>query len=100
MPMIFRHMEWLYLSTRERVFCIEYSKDQARGLRMVLKEYLLTFMIRVILGAAAILIVNQLLLKAGIDLCVGMNPLSLVAAGVLGLPGVALMYGIAGCRFF
>ena len=67
---------------------------------MVLKEYLLTFMIRVILGAAAILIVNQLLLKAGIDLWVGMNPLSLVAAGVLGLPGVALMYGIAGCRFF
>lgn len=67
---------------------------------MAVKEYLLTFMIRVILGAAVILILNQILGKAGIDLCVGMNPLSFVAAGILGLPGVALLYGIAGCKFF
>ena len=66
---------------------------------MALKEYILTFMLRVILGAAAILIVNQLLGKAGIELCVGMNPLSLVTTGILGLPGIALLYGIAGCKF-
>lgn len=66
---------------------------------MAIKEYFLTFMIRVILGAAAILILNRVLGKAGIDLWVGMNPLSFVTAGILGIPGVALLYGIAGCKF-
>lgn len=67
---------------------------------MAVKEYILNFMIRLILGIAAILIVNQVLAKAGVDLSVGMNPLSFVTAGVLGIPGIAMLYGIAGCKFF
>lgn len=63
------------------------------------KEILLNFTIRLVLGIAMILITNQLLARADIHITVGLNPVSVVTAGALGVPGVVLLYGIAGCKF-
>ena len=48
-----------------------------------------------VLGAAAICVGNALLERLGIPAAVGLNPISLFASGLLGLPGVAALYGIA-----
>lgn len=56
------------------------------------------FILRLVLGIAVIFTVNGILAKTGVHVAVGMNPVSLLAAGTLGLPGVAMLYGIAGCR--
>lgn len=52
------------------------------------------FLIRGILGMAAIFFVNEFLDGQGISACVGMNPVTFLTSGTLGFPGVALLYGI------
>lgn len=56
------------------------------------------FFLRLVTGMAVIFAGNIILAKTGIDVSVGMNPISILTAGTLGLPGVAMLYGIAGCR--
>lgn len=62
-------------------------------------QFLLAFVVRMILGAAAIFLINDLLAEKGIMVVVGLNPLSLLTAGALGISGVALLYGIVACKF-
>lgn len=57
-------------------------------------EIAVNFIVRLILGAAVVFFVNQFLDSRNIPAAVGMNPLTLLTSGVLGLPGVALLYGI------
>ncbi len=56
---------------------------------------MINFFVRVILGIAMIFFVNEFLEYENIAVRVGMNPLTLLTSGVLGTPGVALLYGIA-----
>ena len=42
---------------------------------------------------------NQVFDNAGVDLKVGCNVISVTTTGVLGVPGVLLLYGIEGCQF-
>ena len=56
---------------------------------------MISFFVRVILGIAMIFFVNEFLEFENIAVRVGMNPLTLLTSGVLGTPGVALLYGIA-----
>lgn len=60
-------------------------------------EVLKNFMLRSVAGIAVIFIMNVILEKTGVPVAVGMNPVSFLTAGILGLPGVAVLYGIAGC---
>lgn len=62
-------------------------------------KYLYRFLVRAVLGMALIFFFNQAFDSAGIPLNVGYNSISVAATGVLGVPGVVLLYGIAGCRF-
>ena len=62
-------------------------------------SFLVKFMVRAIWGFAIIFFVNQFLVHKGIDLKVGFNAVSLVSSGVLGLPGVAMLYGIVAIPF-
>lgn len=55
---------------------------------------LINFLVRAIVGIAVIFFVNQLLVSRGISIRVGMNPITFLTSGVLGIPGVALLYGI------
>ena len=53
-------------------------------------ELALNFMLRLVFGMIAIFLINGYLL----DACVGINALSALTSGFLGLPGVALLYGV------
>ncbi|MBQ8559784.1 MAG: pro-sigmaK processing inhibitor BofA family protein [Tyzzerella sp.] len=52
------------------------------------------FLTRAILGMFLIFCINQYLTYKGISLNVGLNVISFLTSGTLGLPGVALLYGV------
>ena len=52
------------------------------------------FLLRAVLGCLLIFCVNQVLSYQGISVSVGLNIVSLLTSGTLGLPGVFLLYGI------
>lgn len=56
--------------------------------------FMINFIVRAILGMAVIFFVNQFLEYQEISVSVGLNGLSFLTSGFLGLPGVALLYGI------
>nr|WP_317448447.1 pro-sigmaK processing inhibitor BofA family protein [uncultured Sellimonas sp.] len=57
-------------------------------------EIIVNFIVRAVLGVAVIFFVNQFLDSQKIPVAVGVNLLSFLTSGILGLPGVALLYGI------
>ena len=63
-------------------------------------QVLVNFVVRAVIGTALIFFVNQFLNSRGIDIRVGMNPVTVVTSGVLGSQGVALLYGISFYRGF
>lgn len=58
-------------------------------------ELFLNFFVRVIVGITLIFFVNQFLIEKNIESNVGINPVTMVTSGTLGVPGVALLYGIS-----
>ena len=58
-------------------------------------NFMVNFMIRMILGLTMIFFINGFLVSREIPVRVGMNPITLATSGTLGVPGVALLYGIA-----
>lgn len=61
-------------------------------------EHVVNFVVRMAVGAAAIVFCNHLLSKNGIDIMVGLNPWSLTTVGLLGAGGFTLLYGIMAYR--
>ena len=57
-------------------------------------EIVFNFCLRAALGIFAIYILNSVIGLRNPFITVGINPLTVVTAGVLGLPGVALLYGM------
>ena len=57
-------------------------------------EWLLNFILRMVMGSLAILVINASLLSLGISGGVGLNPTTVLTTGVLGFPGLAALYGI------
>lgn len=57
-------------------------------------ELLLNFLLRAVFGMIAIFLINSFLQDKGLVGSIGINPLSFVTSGLLGFPGVALLYGI------
>lgn len=55
---------------------------------------LLNFLIRAIVGMVIIFFANDFLASQGIEAAVGLNPVSFITSGTMGIPGVALLYGI------
>ncbi len=53
------------------------------------------FIVRAIIGSAMIFFVNEFLSAQGITVQVGLNPWTVLTSGILGTPGVALLYGIS-----
>ncbi len=62
-------------------------------------EWLLNVFMRGILGTVAIYFINQALALSGISLGVGVNPVTVLTSGILGLPGLAAIYGIGLYKF-
>lgn len=61
-------------------------------------QILLNFLVRMVLGVVCITFMNELFASQGITLAVGINPLSLLTSGTLGISGVSLLYAISAFR--
>lgn len=55
---------------------------------------ILHFFARAVVGMMLIFIINQWVLPADSSINVGLNPVSFLTSGTLGIPGVCLLYGI------
>lgn len=58
-------------------------------------EFVLNFFLRAVLGGIAICGINLFLESCGIPCRVGINPVSLLTSGTLGLSGVSLLYAVS-----
>ncbi|MBO5461084.1 MAG: pro-sigmaK processing inhibitor BofA family protein [Ruminococcus sp.] len=52
------------------------------------------FVVRALLGTGLIFVINQYVLPEASSLKVGLNLITLLTSGTLGIPGVGLLYGI------
>ena len=57
-------------------------------------EQILNILLRAILGTIAIYFINNALAAAGLSLGVGINVLTVLTSGILGFPGLLVLYGI------
>jgi len=57
-------------------------------------QFVFNFVVRGILGLTTLYFCNGLLKMQGISIGVGINPISFLTIGSLGISGVALLYGI------
>ena len=56
--------------------------------------FLVNFIVRAVLGMGLIFFANQFFVHKEIALEVGFNAVSFLTAGLLGIPGIAMLYGI------
>ena len=54
----------------------------------------ISFFIRAVVGMALIFFINQYVLPSDSSINVGLNAVSFLTSGTLGIPGVCLLYGI------
>lgn len=57
-------------------------------------EWLMNIVMRSILGIIAIYFINLALAEVGISLGVGINAVTVLTSGILGIPGLLALYGI------
>lgn len=57
-------------------------------------SYSVNFLVRAIIGSGIIYLVNSFLTSQGILTQVGLNLVTFLTSGMLGIPGVAMLYGI------
>ena len=57
-------------------------------------EWMLNILMRAILGTIAIYFINNALQGFGIPVEVGINPVTVLTSGILGFPGLIVLYGI------
>lgn len=57
-------------------------------------EWIINFVLRMILGTIIIYFVNNAFRHYGINISVAINPISILVSGFLGIPGIAVLYGI------
>lgn len=58
-------------------------------------DLIIDFGLRIAAGLLAIYILNAILQGFNIDLAVGINALTALVIGILGLPGFVMLYGVA-----
>ena len=57
-------------------------------------ECVINFVLRMVTGTLFIYFINRITHYYGLDISVAINPLSILVSGFLGIPGVAVLYGI------
>lgn len=57
-------------------------------------EWLLTFLFRGVTGTVMIYFINLLITSNNMGFEIGINPVTVLTTGILGFPGVILLYGI------
>lgn len=57
-------------------------------------EWLINFVLRAVMGAVGIYALNYMLAARQLQVAVGINPFTVLTSGILGFPGIAVLYGI------
>ena len=57
-------------------------------------EWIINFVFRAILGTIGIYFMNNFLIARDISVSVGINPMTVLTSGILGFPGLVVLYGI------
>ncbi len=57
-------------------------------------EWMLTFLFRMATGTVMIYFINMAIVSYNMEFAIGINPLTVLTSGILGFPGVLLLYGI------
>lgn len=57
-------------------------------------EWVINFVLRAVMGTIAIYFLNNFLLARDISVLVGINPMTVLTSGILGFPGLVVLYGI------
>lgn len=58
------------------------------------KEWLINFILRAVTGTAAAFFLNGFLVSQGLSIAIGINPITVLTSGILGIPGLMVLYGI------
>lgn len=58
------------------------------------KEWIVNFIFRSVIGTVAIFFLNGFLISQGLSIAIGINPITVLTSGVLGFPGLLMLYGI------
>lgn len=57
-------------------------------------EWLLAFLFRAVIGTVAIYFLNLVIVSYDMGFEIGINPVTVLTTGILGFPGILLLYGI------
>ncbi len=57
-------------------------------------EWMINFVLRAVMGTIGIYFINYFLLSQEISTGVGINPVTVLTSGLLGFPGLIVLYGI------
>ena len=58
-------------------------------------EWLINFVLRSIMGTIAIYFINMGITFLGFSTVVGINAASVLTTGILGIPGIVMLYGLS-----
>ena len=58
------------------------------------KEWIINFILRAVVGTVSIFFLNGFLVSQGISIAIGINPITVLTSGILGFPGLVMLYGI------
>ena len=58
-------------------------------------EWLINFVLRSIMGTIAIYFINMAVTFFGFATVVGINAVSVLTTGILGIPGIMMLYGLS-----
>lgn len=57
-------------------------------------EWIINFVLRAVMGTIGIYFLNNFLIVRDISVVVGINPMTVLTSGILGFPGLVVLYGI------
>ncbi len=57
-------------------------------------EWIINFVLRAVMGTIGIYFLNNFLMLKDISVTVGINPMTVLTSGILGFPGLVVLYGI------
>ncbi len=58
------------------------------------REWIINFIFRSVIGTVAIFFFNGFLVSQGLAIAIGINPITVLTSGILGFPGLIMLYGI------
>lgn len=58
------------------------------------KEWIINFIFRSVIGTVSVFFLNGFLVSQGLSIAIGINLITVLTSGILGFPGLLMLYGI------